>query len=114
MATLSDVGKSIGLLSAKQTDTQDQLQSDELAGSFNIVQNENLQIEGTLTVTKFSLPSTSFVLDHPVYCYLDSPTLELDGGYAALIGGTFSLPVSMPVTFSGGTSGTEVLYTTSF
>ncbi len=114
MAGAEEIGQAIGELSAGQTAIQDQLQTDEGGASFNIFQSENLQIEGTLTVTKFSLPSTSFVLDHPVYCYLDSPTLELDGGYAALIGGTFSLPVSMPVTFSGGTSGTEVLYTTSF
>lgn len=112
MATLADVGTSIGKLSAKQTETQDQLQSDELAGSFNIVQNEEFQINGTLVVTKWNLPSTSFIIDHPVYGVLDSAVLEIDSGYG--VQGQISFPLSMPIVFSSGTVVTEVLYTVSF
>jgi hypothetical protein len=68
----------------------------------------NLMLAGTIVATQKIIASDSFVLDHPVYGELDSATLKLDGGYSS---GVLTMPVTMPVTFSGGDT---ILFTTTF
>ena len=44
---------------------------------------ERVIATGVINIYRKPYPTTSFILDHPVYGELDSSILELDGGYAA-------------------------------
>lgn len=68
----------------------------------------NMILAGTIIATQKTIATTSFVIDHPVYGYLDSATLQLDGGY---VSGSITMPITMPLTFGAGDT---VLYTTTF
>lgn len=59
---------------------------------------DKFKITLEVTGTKYTYPTDSFILDHPVYGELDSAVLQLDGGYLEFIsaidyvGGAFSYP----------------------
>lgn len=89
------------LLGQSISESQDYKQDMAETGDINFITFaplETINVTGSYIVTKYLLDSTSFVLDHPVYGYIDSPTLKIDGGY--LINITF--PLTFPINFSGG------------
>lgn len=47
----------------------------------NLVNIQEVPVRHRMRIRKKLLATDSFVPDHPVYGYLDSPTLILDGGY---------------------------------
>lgn len=53
----------------------------EIINSLLIAPNESLRVILSVVGNYKHYPTTSFILDHPVYCDLDSSTLSLDGGY---------------------------------
>lgn len=78
----TELGKELGRSLQSQNRIQQNMSADESDAQLNIYNTEDFVIEGTLTVSSLSIATDSFVLDHPVYGELDSPTLQLDGGYS--------------------------------
>ena len=108
--TLSDVdilGNIIGSLSTEQDVIRQNLSPDESAAQDIIAVTANVEVQGTLVATQWNYGTTSFILDHPVYCELDSSVLELDGGYVV----ANQFPLTFPISFSSSSS---ILFSTTF
>jgi hypothetical protein len=60
---------------------KEDLVPDEVSQSLILTPQDTARITHRVVMTKGAYPSTSFVIDHPVYGYIDSPTLAIDGGY---------------------------------
>jgi len=114
--SLSDadkLAKYIADIANQQDDIKQNLNPDDPVSTLQLVSSEELEIYGnSLGIARY-LASTSFVIDHPVYGDIDSATLHIDGGYLDSVKG-FSVPITMPMTFSSGTSGTEELWNITF
>lgn len=82
LSSASQLGSIIGGLANSQTQMKEDLVPDEIDQALVITPQEQLVIEDRVVVTKGLYGSTSFIIDHPVYGYVDSATLSLDGGYA--------------------------------
>jgi hypothetical protein len=60
---------------------KEDLVPDEVSQSLILTPQDTARITHRIVMTKGAYPSTSFIIDHPVYGYIDSPTLAIDGGY---------------------------------
>lgn len=108
------LGSLIGGMDRRQDDLAQNISPNEPDAQTQIIDTANVLLQGTVVITRKSYPTDSFILDHPVYGELNSPTLKLNGGYATTVGGSFTFPATFPLTFSGGASATEVLFTKTF
>jgi hypothetical protein len=109
---IDEFAKIIAGLETQQANLSENLEGDSENSLLGWYQTEGFGLSGTIKIIRRNLASTSFVLDHPVYGEIDSDTLAIDGGYAtSLIG--FSMPITMPITFSG-TTATSLLYEDNF
>ena len=92
----TELGRMIGKMARDQSGIQENISPDDADAQLATLNSEVLQLTVTLTASSRELATDSFVLDHPVYGELDSPTLKLDGGYRAnyilYSGGAFSYP----------------------
>jgi hypothetical protein len=77
-----ELGRTLGKLKQEQEVTiKDNMSPVEEDALFNVWNSNFIRIEGKLVVNKLIYPTDSFVIDHPVYGYIDSPVLKIDGGY---------------------------------
>ena len=74
-------GKIAGIAN-EQSEIKDNLTAEEPGAALNLFFKQQIRPSGHITLTKKFFPDDSFILDHPVYGELDSPTLKLDGGYS--------------------------------
>jgi hypothetical protein len=75
------LGNALGNTSKTLSNTkQDYIESDD-SGDLNIVALENIKVHDCILISKNTLGTGSFVLDHPIYSDLDSSILSLDGDY---------------------------------
>lgn len=102
---VNKIGDIIGSLSQSQGVIEQNISPDSSDAVDNIVNFEELIIEGTVTGTKYTYALDSFIIDHPVLGDIDSSTLNIDGGYNT---NELTIPVTMPITL--GTA-SEVLFT---
>jgi hypothetical protein len=84
------------------------ISGDDTEALLQLQSSEGVLITGTLIATKYTYATDSFILDHPVYGYLDSTYLKIDGNYAQQ---EAPFPLTFPVTL--GIS-SELLYSTTF
>ena len=110
----SQLGKAISTLSNNLDTVEQNVSPDEADALFNRSENEQVVVTGTVRMVKRPYKTSAFILGHPVQGDLDNPLYVLDEGYVEDTEGFFSLPVSMPVTFAGGTVATEVIFETEF
>ena len=96
MNSAKDLGRIIGKLAQDQQTLQENVYPDDPSAQLQLIQSESIAWSGTLVLTKKSYSATSFVLDHPVYCDIDSATLEIDGGYQSSY---LVYPVTYPGTY---------------
>ena len=108
--TASEVGKIIGKTISEQSVVKENLSADSADNELNVINQEELVVDGKITITKKIYATDSFILDHPVQGELDSAVYKLDEGYEALSGLMF--PVEMPVTFMAG--GEIIIYEETF
>lgn len=110
--SLNAVNKLATLLSDNINETDDvkrNISPDDLNSNYPLFINENpIKLTGTITLTKYTYATNSFVIDHPVYGELDSSVLLLDGGYDQL---SITMPLTMPITLGVNS---ETLYSTTF
>ena len=78
---VSKLGERIGSLSNKQDTVEQNISPNEDTPIDTVKSSETYTIGGTVKCITKLYPATSFILDHVVYCDLDSSVLELDGGY---------------------------------
>lgn len=62
---------------------------DDENAQLGVYYSESVVVHGQVRFYKKVYPTTSFIIDHPVYGDIDSSTLALDGGYLA---GSESVP----------------------
>jgi hypothetical protein len=78
----TELGKALGsALYNTQLYKDDFIDTEEVT-NIDLYMGESIVITGTYIVSSRALPGSAFILDHPVYCNLDSSTLNLDGNYA--------------------------------
>ena len=68
---------------------------DEADNDYLVTSIDSAQLTTTVYVIKQNYPTTSFIIDHPVYGDIDSSILEIDGGYAS--GGGNQFPLTFPI-----------------
>ena len=81
-SSAEELGRAIANIANQGNSTREDLLADDLTQNMLFGPTDNVKVTLSVTGTRFSYPSTSFILDHPVYCDLDSATLEIDGGHA--------------------------------
>lgn len=108
LSTTSQLGQLLGGMSRRQDDIASQISPDDANDSLLIQNSLSVVLQGTVTATQRIIAASTFVLDHPVYGYLDSTTLRLDGGYTS---GSITMPITMPLEFVGGDI---ILFQTTF
>ena len=104
MTDASQLGQMLGALGNQVTSLQTNLYPDDPDGAYYLAPVEKLSLEEFGTLYALDYDPASFVLDHPVQGYVDSPSLLIDGGY---LGGT-AFPLSFPMAIA---TGPRVLYT---
>jgi len=110
---VSIFANNINNLAEGQEELKSNLVPDESIAETQIFSAEKLIISGNSRGISRLLATTSFVIDHPVYGYIDSATLAIDGDRASSIKGV-EAPFVMPLTFSTGTTGTSELWNINF
>lgn len=114
VSATDELAKFLGGLSKEQRNLKENIVPDEIENSFLLAPFQAIDLASSITVTAYFYPTTSFILDHPVYGELDSSTLELDGGYVDVTGDGISFPATFPLTFvSGEGAGSSVMFTYS-
>lgn len=83
VTSAKELGRILGQLANNQSAIKENLSADDVNAQFNVVNSEQFEVHGSLTLTKKTYASDSFILDHPTQGELDSSTLLLDGGYLA-------------------------------
>lgn len=81
--TASQLGQMLGSIINQQSNLQNNLSPDDPNGQFGLYAFEDEGVSDAFTLNLRTIATDSFVLDHPVYCVLDSSVLNLDGGYSA-------------------------------
>lgn len=81
------LARSIADISNEQQDIKQNMSPDDSDAQLQVGFSSLLQATASVSVTAKYLAATSFVVDHPVYGYVDSATYAIDGGYS----GTTSL-----------------------
>lgn len=77
------IGKAIAnSINQSQEIKQDAIPA-EIINSMLLAPVERTKVTLTVVGNYKHYPTTSFILDHPVYGELDSSTLQLDGGYSS-------------------------------
>lgn len=76
------IAESIAALQKRQSATDTGVAESGVDNAISLGQRILIGISSDLRVYTINLPSSAFILDHPVYCDLDSSILHLDGGYA--------------------------------
>jgi len=109
----SKLGSVIGGLTNDQDTIKQNLSPDDSESQEQLVAFEQEVHQGSILVIQKNYPTDSFVIDHPVYGYIDSATLKLDGGYGGTLGG-FSLPGTFPMSFTAGLASTELLFSATY
>lgn len=83
--SLSAVEKLGGLLGSSMNEQQvikDNISpNDDAQILLTSIDTASIALAGTLVVNKLTYATDSFILDHPLYCDLNSSVLKLDGGY---------------------------------
>lgn len=75
------LGKRLGKMSREQQRLSENLTPEETSSQLQLLQDEDVEISGSVTVTKVIYNDDAFILDHPVQCDLDNPNYYLDMGY---------------------------------
>lgn len=83
LSSASQFGKVVADLANTQNRLSENISYDEADPLIQITPLEAISLSSTTFVYKKFYPTDSFILDHPVYGYVDSSVLELDGGYLA-------------------------------
>ena len=78
---VSILGKKIGGTISEQDDMKMNMSPYDTPPIDAIRNSEELIVEGTLTLTKFTYASDSFIIDHVVHGEIDSAVYKIDGGY---------------------------------
>ncbi len=103
--------RSIADISNEQQDVKQNISGNDEDSQLQLGFSELVEATGSFVATAYLYPTAaplSFILDHPIYGELDSPSLYLDGGYMQAV---LTVPVTMPVTL-GIVS--QTLYSTTF
>jgi len=78
-----ELGRTIGQIQKDQSTTNENITGDDSDAELQVASSEQVILGGRLDVYRLDYPDNdSFILDHPVYCNLDSSILKIDGGYA--------------------------------
>jgi hypothetical protein len=83
MDDMAALGKLIGKAISINSVTQQAVAPDDPSALYLLGFNGTITATAHGTITTSLYPSDSFILDHPVYCNLNSSVLKLDGGYAS-------------------------------
>jgi hypothetical protein len=102
----TQLGQLLGSLSNQQSKLSQNISPDDSDPLLTLYTNDEIIVEGTFSASSKIYPTDSFILDHPIYCDIDSSVLKIDGGYASSL---IYFPLTFP--FSLGLQGT-ILYTT--
>lgn len=90
----SKLGAMLGALSVGQDTLSENISADDEAGLQQLFSSSAIALHATSIVNQYTLPTDSFVIDHPVYGYIDSPVLKIDGGYQTYL---LTIPVTIPI-----------------
>lgn len=104
------LGQSLGYMAREQDEIKQNMAADDPEALLIINNRPSVSVLITCTAIRKTYKSDSFIIDHPVNSQLDNTTLVLDGGY---IEGApeLTVPITVPITFSGATA--EILFTDS-
>lgn len=83
MDSVTDFAKLIGNLSGRIATLESNVYPDDPSAQLQLLVSEVMTFTEHGTIVSKLYPSTSFIIDHPVYGELDSSILQLDGGYAS-------------------------------
>lgn len=83
MTDAYQLGQTIGDIAYQQSLIQQNISPDDPSSQFGLYASERLTAHAEVRIVKKVYDPTSFILDHPVQGYVDSPTLLIDGGYLA-------------------------------
>jgi hypothetical protein len=81
--TLDDtkiLAKAIAESSYETNEIKQNISPDDSNANLPLFILESIKINGAITIATHTY-STAFVIDHPVYGFVDSPSLYIDGGY---------------------------------
>jgi hypothetical protein len=107
------LGQLIGKLSSEQDTIKQNISPDDTESQEQVYSQEEIILEGTTKAIKWNYGEDSFILDHPVYGYIDSNLLRIDGGYASSLSG-FSFPGSFPLILNSGTAASTLIFSSQF
>jgi hypothetical protein len=101
-------------MSQEQARIQENIYPDDPDAQLLLQIPETVTLSGTLTLTQYTYPTNSFIVDHPVYGNVDSSVLLIDGDYATTGDVVATWPWTWPLDW--GTPGgyvTSTLLTTT-
>lgn len=101
------LGRTIAQGTNSTDDVRQEIVPDDTTQNLILSPYDKVRVRVKVSFTKKKYVENSFILDHPVYCDLDSSTLKLDGGYRV---SSFSFPASFPLKFTGGDEVIHVYY----
>lgn len=91
-----DVGKTLGKISQGQAKLQENVYPDDPDAQLLLQIEEAISLSAQGTLAGYLYPTDSFIVDHSVYGEVDSPILQIDGGY--LVESQF--PLTFPISFA--------------
>jgi hypothetical protein len=111
---LLDLGKYLGTALQSTNQYKDNFIETEEVTDITLAAIETINLTGSWTIYKLNLGDNSFVLDHPVYGYLDSSTLALDGGYGDATYNPEYFPLTFPILFDNSVLAASELHSSGF
>lgn len=83
LSTTNKLGTILGRTLNEQTDVERNIEGDETYSSFTLEISEIPEVEYSLTLVKKNLPTTGFIMDHPVYGNLNNNNYIFNQDYAS-------------------------------
>jgi hypothetical protein len=81
----TELGRILGNKIKEDNSVKENISPTEEDSLFNVWNSNSIKITGNVTISKMLYGTSSFIIDHPIYGYVDSPILSLDGGYASAL-----------------------------
>lgn len=94
----SQLGQTIAALMNKKDEIKRTMRPDDPYGQLELNSTASVILQGTVQFYRLQYGESSFIIDHPVYGYINSPTLRIDGGYEILL--QVSFPLSFPIIWT--------------